>query len=85
MSISLDEELGKKATAIIDKLNKYWDLFWEMNKLLILASVFDPKNKMEFAQLCFEKLYGKDSAEAIHIYDAVMDILKRLFEEYGSF
>ena len=34
-----------------------------MNNLMIVSSVFDPRKKMNFANLCFEKLYGKESLE----------------------
>ncbi|KAG7599385.1 hAT-like transposase RNase-H fold [Arabidopsis suecica] len=56
-----DEELKKKALAMLGKLKKYWDPFGdqvEMNKLVMVASVFDPRKKMKFAELCFAKMYG---------------------------
>ena len=82
-----DESLRTKASLMLGKLDKYWDSFGvrvEMNKLVIVASVFNPMNKMKFAQLCFEKLYGKDSAEAKQLYDEVLNILTRLFNEYST-
>ncbi|CAE5959391.1 unnamed protein product [Arabidopsis arenosa] len=54
-----DEELKKKALAMLGKLKKYWDPFGdqvEMNKLVMVASVFDPRKKMKFAELCFAKM-----------------------------
>ena len=53
-----------------------------MNKLLIVATVFDPRKKMNFANLCFEKLYGKESIEYTLLSDSIMEIMKRLYEEY---
>lgn len=47
---------------MLAKLEKYWNPFGEkveMNMLVIVASVFDPRKKMKFADLCFERLYGK--------------------------
>uniref|UniRef100_A0A1J3K1A2 hAT-like transposase RNase-H fold domain-containing protein n=1 Tax=Noccaea caerulescens TaxID=107243 RepID=A0A1J3K1A2_NOCCA len=55
-----------------------------MNKLLIVASVFDPRKKMKFALMCFEKLYGKDSLEYGILSESILDILKRLFDEYSA-
>lgn len=82
-----DEELKKKATAMMTKLGKYWDPFGEgteMNRMVIVASVFDPRNKMKFAQLCFDQLYGKDSFKAKQMHDSIMSILKKLFDEYNT-
>ncbi|XP_024009944.1 zinc finger BED domain-containing protein RICESLEEPER 2-like [Eutrema salsugineum] len=61
LSLDADDDLRKKVDSMLSKLGKYWDPFGfetEMNRMLIVASVFDPRNKMKFAKLCFEKLYG---------------------------
>ncbi|XP_024016200.1 zinc finger BED domain-containing protein RICESLEEPER 2-like [Eutrema salsugineum] len=83
-----DLELSTNALAMLSKLDKYWNPFVdrdkvEMNQMIIAASVFDPRKKMKFAQLCFEELYGKDSAEAMHMFDSVEFTLKSLYEEYS--
>ncbi|WZZ71679.1 hypothetical protein YC2023_083049 [Brassica napus] len=91
-----DHTLQLKALTMMGKLRKYWDPFTEvsepessnskkckMNKLLIVASVFDPRKKMNFANLCFEKLYGKESIEYTLLSESIMDILKRLYDEYS--
>ncbi|XP_024011303.1 zinc finger BED domain-containing protein RICESLEEPER 2-like [Eutrema salsugineum] len=73
-----DSELMKKADLMNKKLGKYWNPFGEkveMNKLMIVAPIFDPRKKMRFAELCFESLYGKGSSEAIHLYDLAELIL----------
>ena len=54
-----------------------------MNKLLIVATVFDPRKKMNFANLCFEKLYGKESIEYNLLSESITDIMKRLYDEYS--
>ena len=53
-----------------------------MNKLLIVATVFYPRKKINFANLCFEKLYGNESIEYTLLSDSIMEIMKRLYEEY---
>lgn len=79
-----------------DGIRKYWNPFWDgsendysqtrvMNKLLIVASVFDTRKKMQFAKLCFEKLYGKDNLEFGLLSESISDILKSLYEEYNGF
>ena len=70
-----DETLRLKALTMMGKLRN-WNSFWkgaetensksrscQMNNLMIVSSVFDPRKKMNFANLCFEKLYGKESLE----------------------
>lgn len=79
-----DEEMRKKATAMRGKFDKYWEGLEEINRLLIIASVFDPRRKMKFAVLCFEKLYGKETVQSKALYDSVMNVLNRLVDEYNS-
>ncbi|EOA22943.1 hypothetical protein CARUB_v10003680mg, partial [Capsella rubella] len=80
-----DEELHKRSSAILTKLEKYWDVFGdkvEMNRLVIVASVFDPRKKMKFVEVCFDHLYGKGSVESSHLSDSINNILKNLYDEY---
>ncbi|CAA7033840.1 unnamed protein product [Microthlaspi erraticum] len=65
LSNSLDRELSEKADDMRGKFDKYWDGVKNINRLLIVASVLDPSKKMQFAKICFERLYGKDTAQAI--------------------
>lgn len=67
-----------------DKFKKYGDGLNNMNPLVIMASVFDPQNKMKFASLCFDQLYGKDTLEIQHLYASVSSAMTRLYEEYSS-
>ncbi|KAJ0237265.1 HAT protein [Hirschfeldia incana] len=90
-----DETLRFKALTMMGKIRKYWNPFVEesesessksksckMNKILIVASVFDPRKKMNFANLCFEKLYGKESIEFTLLSESITEILKSLYEEH---
>ncbi|XP_013627371.1 PREDICTED: zinc finger BED domain-containing protein RICESLEEPER 2-like [Brassica oleracea var. oleracea] len=80
---SLDSELKLTASDMLKKFLKYWEGIKGLNKMLILATVFDPRNKMHFAKLCFEKLYGKDSYEAKKMLGSVIDLLQSMFKEYN--
>ncbi|CAE6127551.1 unnamed protein product [Arabidopsis arenosa] len=82
LSINNDQELRLEAMDMRAKLEKYWDGLINMNPLVIIASVFDPRNKMQFANICFDKLYGKDSLESDHLKSSIKKLLKNLFEEY---
>ena len=66
-----DEQLKKKAIAMLGKLKKYWDTFGEeveMNKLVMVATVFDPRKKMKFVELCFARMYGSGSVQAVLLF-----------------
>ena len=81
-----DEQLKKKAIAMLGKLKKYWDPFGEgveMNRLVMVATVFDPRKKMKFVELCFGKMYGLGSVEVVLLSDSVIQILKDLYDEYS--
>ena len=80
---SLDPELKLKASEMLKKFLKYWGGIKGVNKMLILATIFDPTQKMHFAKLCFEKLYGKDTVEAKEMTKSVTDLLTSMFNEYS--
>ncbi|CAL9233048.1 unnamed protein product, partial [Arabidopsis halleri] len=39
---------------------------------------------MQFASICFDKLYGKDSMESTHLRSSIKALMKNLYEEYAS-
>lgn len=80
-----DALLQTKASSMLGKLEKYWSSFddkVDMNRLVLVAAVFDPSKKMKFVKVCFDKLYGKDSAESTHLCAEVTSILRKMFDEY---
>ncbi|CAN7127878.1 unnamed protein product [Brassica rapa subsp. narinosa] len=84
LSNSKDDVLRIQAREMRNKFEKYWDGLVNMNPLVIIASVFDPRNKMQFASICFDKLYGKDSVESGHLRTSIRALIKQLYEEYVS-
>lgn len=81
---NLDPDLKLKAEDMLNKFLKYWDGMKNVNRMLIMASIIDPRKKMSFANLCFDKLYGKDSSESKEMSDSVLDLLTSMFKEYSS-
>ena len=79
-----DPELKVKAAEMLQKFLKYWDGMKSVNRMLILATVFDPRKKMQFSKMCFERLYEKDSLESKQMLDSVGDLLKSMFKEYNT-
>lgn len=84
LCLSCDPLVRSKAFEMREKFDKYWDGLKNINKLLIVASVFDPRNKMQFANLCFEQLYGKDSEDSKKLEASVEVVMRQLFEEYSG-
>ncbi|KAH9792419.1 BED-type domain-containing protein [Citrus sinensis] len=84
LSTSNDSLLSFMAIKMKEKFNKYWDGYFKINKLLIVASVLDPRGKMKFATHCFEKLYGKDSAKCVEMKEMVKNLLIKLYESYNA-
>ncbi|EOA22265.1 hypothetical protein CARUB_v10002853mg [Capsella rubella] len=82
MSTSYDKELSKMHVEMREKFSKYWEGIKNINKMLIVASVFDPRQKMQFATMCFEKLYGKDSKDAKDMCTSVLNLMKDMLVEY---
>nr|GMC69029.1 zinc finger BED domain-containing protein RICESLEEPER 2-like [Ipomoea batatas] len=74
-SNSRDVNMSSIASEMKKKFDKYWEGL-EINKLLIIASVFDPRCKMCFVTICFEKLYGKDTPKCIEMKEAVLEVLQ---------
>lgn len=66
------------------KFDKYWDDMKNINKMLIMVTVFDPRKKMQFANLCFADLYGEGTRDAKALYDSIYNILVDMFKEYSE-
>ena len=70
-----------QAREMRNKFEKFWDGLINMNPLIIIASVFDPRNKMQFARICFDKLYGEHSVESTNIRTSIRTLIKDRYEE----
>ncbi|XP_024041867.1 zinc finger BED domain-containing protein RICESLEEPER 2-like [Citrus sinensis] len=75
---SLDPHISIIASNMKEKFEEYWEAPSKINK--IVAAILDPQGKMNFATLCFETLYGKDSAKCAEMKNVVKDVLNKLFE-----
>nr|GLL21739.1 zinc finger BED domain-containing protein RICESLEEPER 2-like [Ipomoea trifida] len=77
---SRDVNMSNMTFEMKKKFDKYWEGL-EINKLLIISSVLDPRSKMGFVTICFEKLYGKDTPKCIEMKEAVMEVLHMVCEK----
>ncbi|KAM3269999.1 hypothetical protein P3S67_029905 [Capsicum chacoense] len=64
------------------KFDKYWGDFSDMNMLLFVAVVLDPRYKMKYVEFLFKKYYN--SVEECTKSDKVRDTLTSLYAHYKS-
>ena len=84
LSTSNDSLLGLMTIKMKEKFDKFWEGYFKINKLLIVASVLDPRGKMKFAPHCFEKLYHKNSAKCVEMKEIIKDLLTKLYQSYNA-
>ena len=84
LSGSYDPDLKSKATKMLKKFDNYWDGVKNINMIIIVATVFDPSNKLELAKMCFEELYVVDSIEYKEMSESLFSLLRSLFKEYSA-
>ncbi|GKB29757.1 zinc finger BED domain-containing protein RICESLEEPER 2-like protein [Tanacetum coccineum] len=75
-----DENKRKIALSMKDKYDKYWDNLDNMNVLLYVALVLDPRNKLKYLEFCLDLIYPKSrtSTETYNQGDQVPKRLKTL-------
>ena len=81
---NLDPYISMITSSIKEKFEEYWEGPSKINKLLIVASVLDPWEKMNFTTLCFETLYGKDNVKCVEMKNVAKDVLNKLFKAYSA-
>ncbi|KAG6433441.1 hypothetical protein SASPL_105055 [Salvia splendens] len=64
-----DAEVRYMAKKMMEKLGKYWleeyELNPNMNKILYIAAMLDPRQKMKHVEFCLKKLYGDARANEL--------------------
>lgn len=67
-----------------DKFDKYWESSGKINKMLIVASILDPRAKMDFAKHIFELIFGTGSSKIEEMTKAVKDLLNDFDDAYSA-
>ncbi|XP_042025722.1 zinc finger BED domain-containing protein RICESLEEPER 2-like [Salvia splendens] len=81
-----DEDDAKRslATEMKTRLGKYWseekELNPKMNKILYIAALLDPRQKMKHVQLCLKTVYGDNRAN--ELMEELTKSINDLFELY---
>ncbi|KAI5313412.1 hypothetical protein L3X38_042586 [Prunus dulcis] len=74
--------LKKVTTSMKKKFDKYWGSnIREVNQVLIVAVVLDPRYKMDYVQYSFDELESDDSKVSA-IVEGVKDLLMWMYEAY---
>ena len=71
------------ACRMMENFAKYWENFSNVNYLLHVAIVLDPRYKMKYVKFCFEQVY--EASEAVIKIALVESTFNRLYEWYYDF
>ncbi|KAH9768773.1 BED-type domain-containing protein [Citrus sinensis] len=81
---SRDPWVVAMAYQIREKFDKYWESSGKINKMLIVASILDPRAKMDFAKHIFEIIFANDGWKVEEMTKAVKDLLNELYDAYSA-
>ncbi|EEF25636.1 conserved hypothetical protein, partial [Ricinus communis] len=65
------------AKSMVEKIDKYWS---HINRILAIAAILDPRNKMNCVAHYFEKLYGDDANSEMTRIRKTLDNLVHEFQ-----
>ncbi|KAH9707839.1 BED-type domain-containing protein [Citrus sinensis] len=81
LATSSDDLLRKMAEKMEQKFAKYWgDSFDQVNMLLFVANVLDPRCKLEFVTFCFSNMY--ESRKVEELKSNIKELLMKLYNSY---
>ncbi|KAG6625089.1 hypothetical protein CIPAW_16G071900 [Carya illinoinensis] len=74
--------VGLMATNMKKKFNKYWGNLDNMNMLLFVGILLDPRYKMRYLDFELEVMYAHDPTKAVDLSCSVKNTLTRMYEAY---
>ncbi|KAK2652789.1 hypothetical protein Ddye_012645 [Dipteronia dyeriana] len=74
--------LCEMTVAMKSKFDKYWGKVEDVNKLLIIALVLDPRYKLDYVKFCFGDLFDENKVNEM-TYD-MKELLIKLYEFYNG-
>ncbi|GKD54073.1 zinc finger BED domain-containing protein RICESLEEPER 2-like protein, partial [Tanacetum coccineum] len=82
MCVDEDEQKRAMAASMKDKYDKYWDNIDNINFLLYVAVLLDPRNKLFYLDYCLGQIYGMNSDKTKVMSKKVVETLNELFQHY---
>ncbi|XP_052299962.1 uncharacterized protein LOC127903656 [Citrus sinensis] len=73
------------AFSMRETYDKYWEYTEKINKILIIASIFDPRCEMDFTKHIFSMIFFDDSAKIEEMVAVMKGLLNSLFDAYFDF
>ncbi|XP_075665725.1 zinc finger BED domain-containing protein RICESLEEPER 2-like [Castanea sativa] len=77
-SLSSNEMISRIAKSMLTKFNSYWA---DVNVVMAVAAILDPKYKMKFLQFYYPNIYGDNSDLEI---EKIKNLCYGLLDEYGD-
>ncbi|XP_024196157.1 zinc finger BED domain-containing protein RICESLEEPER 2-like [Rosa chinensis] len=81
MNDDRDPILQRVACGMKDKFDKYWGSFEQMNKIIVIANVLDPRWKLQYQKKAFAKV-GSSPIRVATITSELKGILMMMYDEY---
>ncbi|KAL5846616.1 hypothetical protein ACOSQ3_010140 [Xanthoceras sorbifolium] len=75
-----DSVLSEMTSSMKSKFDKYWRKIEDVNKLLTIALVFDPRYKLDYVKFYFDDMF--DNKKAKEITCDIRELLIQLYECY---
>ncbi|KAH9782184.1 BED-type domain-containing protein [Citrus sinensis] len=84
LEASKDPYVVAMAYHMREKFDKYWESSGKINKMLIVASILDPRAKMDFGKHIFGIIFANDGWKVEEMTKAVKDLLNELYDAYSA-
>ena len=80
-SLSGDSLLGEMTTKMKKKFDKYWGMMDNVNQFLLIASVLDPRYKLDYVEYCFGDIYHNEEV-ASNMTKSLKNNLMSIYDWY---
>lgn len=84
MCLNVDVKKRNMALSMKVKYDKYWDNLDNMNFMLYVALILDPRNKLFFLGYCLELIYGNDEEQIKEVIKRVKESLEELYDYFKN-
>ncbi|KAH9780746.1 BED-type domain-containing protein [Citrus sinensis] len=81
---SKDVYVHLMASSMREKYDKYWECTEKINKILIIASILDPRCKMDFTKHIFSMIFFDNSAKIEEMVAVMKGLLNSLSDAYSG-